>query len=119
MTRDTAIWTMVVCLIIPAGGLGILRGLAIMRAYRGIYKDLKNAGIKVSQAELQVLIRQLWKNPKAVVASDAQEVSRRIKERHVNQLLSSLKPYRYGFVALFLVVVVAGLLIDYLFPPNR
>lgn len=106
-------------MIIPAGGLGIFRGLAVMRAYRGIYEDLKNAGIKVSQAELQALIRQLLKNPNVVVAGDAQEVSRRIKERHVNQLISSLKPYRYGFIALFLVGVVALLLIQHLWPPNR
>lgn len=107
---------MAICVAGIGGILGIFRARAVMRAYRDIYLDLKNAGIKLSQAELQVLIRQLLKNPKAILADDGQEVSHRIKERHVHLLLASLKPLGYSFAALVVVCIVAVLLIEQLWP---
>lgn len=119
MNRDAAFWTMMVCLAgIPSLILGFLRGRAIVRTYRNIYADLKKAGIELSQADLRALIMQLHRNPRVILSSDSQDVSRSIKERHVQALLSYLKPIRYGFG----LIIFAGLFAIFLFQhlwPNQ
>jgi hypothetical protein len=119
VSRDAAFWTMVVCMVvIPSISLGFLRGRAITRAYLNIYADLKKAGIELSQADLRALIAQLRRNPKAILSTDSQDVSRNIKEQHIQALLSYLKPIRYAFAVLFVIAVVAIVLFQHLWP-NR
>ena len=102
--------------VIPSLALGFLRGRAITRAYRNICVDLKKTGIDLSQADLQALIGQLHRNPRAILATDSQGVSHSIKEQHVQALLSYLKPIRYGFGVLVVVAIVAILLFQHLWP---
>ena len=118
MTRNAASWILAGCLAGIGLVLGFFRGRAIMKTYRNICRDLKKAGIEPTQAELQMLFKDLYRNPKRVVTNDPQEVSRRIKEQHVQLLLSSLRPLWYGFAVLVVVGIVAVLLFQHLWP-NR
>jgi hypothetical protein len=119
MDRHVAFWTMLVCVaVIPSLILGFLRGRAIVRAYRNIYADLKKAGIELSQADLQTLYTQLVRNPRAMLSSESQDVSQSIKEQHVKELVSYLKPIRYAFAIIAIAGVVAVVLFQHLWP-NR
>src|SRR6266478_3084535 len=107
MNRDTAFWAMVISLLIPGLTLGWFRGRAIGRAYGAIYADLKKAGIDLSKADLQLLIGQLNRKPKAVLETESSPEARAIKQQHVDSLLAFTKLYRRCFYVLLALGVIA------------
>ena len=103
-------------IVIPSAALGLLRSVAINRAYFRIYTDLKNAGIELSPSELKVLISQLHRNPKAILDADSVHESRSIKEKHVRSLVSRMKLIRYAYWILMVVAIVAVVSFQNLWP---
>ena len=118
MTRDAAFWTMVIGILIPCLALGWFRGRAIGKAYRAIYADLKKAGIDPSKADLQLLIGQLNRNPKAVLETESSAEARAIKQQHVESLLAFTKVCRRCFYVLVAVGAIAVVSFPHLWPKN-
>lgn len=101
---------------IPGATLGWFRGKAIGKAYRAIYEDMKKAGIELSKADLQLLIGQLNRNPKAVLDADSRPESRTIKEPHVKSLVAYLKFLRRCFYILLGLGVLAVISFQHFWP---
>ena len=117
MTRDTAFWTLVIVLIfIPGLVFGWFRGRTIGRTYRAICEDLKKNGIELSKVELHLMMQQLNRNPRAIIAADSSAVSKAVKERHVESLFAYLKPFRICFHILAGVGVLAVISFQHLWP---
>jgi hypothetical protein len=116
MTRDAVLWGMIISLLIPCLTLGWFRGRAIGRAYRAIYADLKKAGTDLSKADLQLLIGQLNRNPRAVLETESSPEVRAIKQQHVESLLEFTRFYRRCFYVIVAVGVVAVVSFPHLWP---
>lgn len=116
MSRLVVFWMMIGAIGIPALWLGWLRGRAIGRTYRFIYADLKQIGIELSKAELQFLIRQLYRNPKAVLNSDNRAESQAIKERHVLPFITFSNTIRTWRWILYGLGITAILLFPHFWP---
>lgn len=117
MTRDIAFWSLAIVLIfVPGLAFGWLRGRAIAKTYRAIFEDLKKKGVELSKIELQSLMVQLNHNPRAIIAAESSQVSRTIKERHVESLVAYLKPFRICFYILAGVGVLAVISFQHLWP---
>jgi len=116
MSRDTAFWTMVIGFIVPGLTLGLFRGRAIGKTYRGIYADLKKAGIELSRADLELLLGQLNRNPREVLDGDGSSEAHMIKERHVDLLTAYLKSVRRYFYILVGAAVLALISFQHFWP---
>ena len=110
MTRDTAFWGLVIGLIVlPNLAIGWLRGRAVGITYRGMCADMTDAGIRLSQADLGLLIGQLNRDPGSVLDTESNPEAKAIKKRHVDLLQAyrrSLRRYRWGLIALGIVALV-------------
>ncbi|MDB6064845.1 MAG: hypothetical protein JWR26_1053 [Pedosphaera sp.] len=116
MNRDAAFWMIIGVIAIPAIIIGWLRGRATVKTYQAIYRDLKKSGIELSQSELKLLIRQLYRNPKAVLSEDDSPESRIIKEQHVRALMAYSKPLQYYRWILYGIGAIAVVSFAHLWP---
>jgi len=105
MTRNTAFWLLVCMFVIPAGLVGLLQGIAAIKAYRAVCKDLRDSGLVLSEAEYRSLFRQLNRRPQSEFAVHDSAEAQEIIQQHAQPLVERIKFLR---LLLWLITILGA-----------
>ena len=98
---------MVGVLVVPSATVGLLRGLAVLKAYKAICVDLRAAGVGLLKGELQLLFRDLNCKPQSALSAHTSPEVRAIGQRHAQPLLARMRSLKRWFWAIVAVGATA------------